>query len=107
MCPTFNVLFPVEIPGLCSTAFSEFLQGEQKNCNNRREPHESSQLCLRRSQRWRVNDTDGPLTSAMVGQRDQDNYIRFIHHLLAWGGCAFPQLINTLRVRLAVRVQCS
>lgn len=31
-------------------------------------------------------------------------YHRCIHHLLAWGVGAFPQLINILRVRLAVRV---
>lgn len=31
-------------------------------------------------------------------------YHKCIHHFLAWGVCAFPQLINILRVCFLVRV---
>lgn len=111
----------MRIPGLKSTAFLEFLKGEQKNCNNREgNPvcQVNSCLCWSERQKRRslwplgslmstgadVQNTDWRLTSATGGQRGQNNYIRCIHHLLAWGVCAFPPLINILRVRLAVRV---
>lgn len=90
----------------------EFLKGKQNNCKTERvTPSVRSTLpCVGQNLflgqlKPRVCSNDWPFTSAAGGQRGQSNYITNVSIIfLAWGVCAFPQLINILRVCLAVRV---